>query len=151
MGADILNVLSGIVAIAVAGLITAFATYIAARLRQQSISGVKTKSYNERISELTASLTQASTEVDRILNEMVDIVKERQSALSALEQQETELQNKIDSLKNVPVEAAEFFTQYLARQEQKSSKRDYWIFALGVITTTIISVIIAVILHFVLK
>jgi predicted PurR-regulated permease PerM len=149
MSPDLIATLVGILSIVAGGIIAVAGTFLAERFRHRRIN--RTKPYNERIGELTASLTTASSEIDRMLVEMADIIKERQSAVSALEQQQIELQQKIDSLKNIPVEAAEFFTKYLASQEQKSSRRDYRIFALGVITTTIISVIIAVVLHFILR
>ena len=142
-----IETLVSVIATLLGGLATSVAALLAEQLQSKRFHAGKTLNYNERIGRLTTNLTKASTEVDSILQEMAEIIRERQTAVSALDQQQAELQEKIDSLKNVPIEAAEFFTQYLQKQEQKSSRRDYVIFALGVGATTIISIIIAVVLH----
>jgi len=101
------------------------------RRHLRKVQPSRTITYSEKISELTESLTNASAEVDRILKEMAQIVRERELAISSLEQREKDLQSKIDSLEKVPVEAAEFFTKYLESHDKKSSRRDLILFALG--------------------
>ena len=107
------------------------------------------KSYSERLSELTASLTKASREVDSILIELSRVAKSRESAvvtleadLASLEAREIELKERIDVLQKVPIPAAEQFAKLLKTGEKKTARRDYVLFGAGVLTTTFAAVAI---------
>ena len=107
----------------------------------------RTKSYEERIRELTESLASASSEVDRILYEMAHVARERQSAVLALEQdlselskREKELQERIENLEKVPIPAAQYFAELVEKGERRSAWRDYMLFGLGVLVSTAISI-----------
>ncbi len=110
------------------------------------------KTYSERLSELTSSLTKASSEVDDILREMAQVAKEREvsvknleKGLADLEKREKELKENIDLLHNVPIPVAEHFARLVAPAEKRSAKRDYLLFVAGVITTTIFAFILQVV------
>ncbi len=91
---------------------------------------IRASNYSARISELTKSLTKASTEVDRILQEMALAVKDQESIISALKQEHTRLQTEIDILKKAP-EADKLFTEYMARLDKKNTKIQWVLFGIG--------------------
>ena len=101
----------------------------------------KTILYSERISQLTSSLTEASADVDRILQEMTQIVREREAAISTLEKKRTELQIEVDSLEKGPAEAVKLFTQFLEKQDKQSRKRDFLLFGLGALISLLGSIL----------
>ena len=109
------------------------------------------KTYTERLSDLTSSLTKASAEVDSILVELSRVAKEKEAsvreleeALSTQEQREKELKERIEVLGKVSIPVAEHFAKLVVTGEQRSAKRDYILFGTGVIVTTFITIIIQV-------
>jgi cell division protein FtsB len=105
-------------------------------------------SYAERLHTLTESLRKASEDVDVVLQEIAQVAHERAAAVAALEQQveemasrEEELKRRIDDLANVPLPVAEHFAALTAAGEKRSAKRDYLLFGLGVLLSTLLSVI----------
>ena len=107
------------------------------------------KTYAERLSELTSSLTKASGEVDAVLHEMNRVAREREQAvkdlevgLTELEKREKELKENIEVLQNVPIPVAEHFAKLVKPSEKQSARRDYVLFISGVLVTTIIAVIL---------
>jgi septal ring factor EnvC (AmiA/AmiB activator) len=121
------------------------------RLRQQfAPKGKKpSKSYKEQMAKLTQSLVRASSEVDHILQEMTEVSQQRETAITKLEQQlgslserEKELQKKIDTLEKVPLPAVEYFASVVERGEKRSAWRDYSLFGLGVIVSTVIAIVL---------
>jgi hypothetical protein len=107
------------------------------------------KTYSERLSDLTSSLTKASAEVDSVLREMAQVAKEREASvkeldagLSDLEKREKELKDKIALLQSVPIPVAEHFAKLVEPGERRSARRDYMLFFSGVVVTTIIAVIL---------
>lgn len=107
------------------------------------------KAYGVRLAELTASLTNASSEVDTILAELAQAAGNRESAvrkleedLQALETREKELQDTIDVLEQTPLPVAERFAELVEHAETRSRRRDYILFGAGVGVTSIIAIII---------
>jgi septal ring factor EnvC (AmiA/AmiB activator) len=106
------------------------------------------QSYSERLGQLTASLRQASAEVDSVLSELAQVARDRESAVSKLEGQlkdleskEKTLQERIDHLQALPLPVAEYFAQLTSTGERRSARRDYMLFGAGVLVSTVISVI----------
>lgn len=109
------------------------------------------KTYSERLSELTNSLTKASSEVDTVLREMAQVAKEREISVKELEEglidlekREKELKEKFALLQSVPIPVAEHFAKLIEPGEKRSAKRDYLLFMTGVIVTTIIAVVLQI-------
>lgn len=109
------------------------------------------KTYAERLSGLTSSLTKASGEVDAVLHEMTRVANERQQAvenleagLIELEKREKELREKIEVLQKVPIPVAEQFAKLVEPVEKRSARRDYVLFVSGVVVTTMIAVVLQV-------
>lgn len=107
------------------------------------------KSFKERLSELTHSLTKASSEVDEILKEMAQVARDREDAvkklendISSMEGKEKELKEKIAALENTPLPVADHFAKLIESGEKKSAKRDYFLFGAGVVVTTTIAIVI---------
>jgi len=107
------------------------------------------KTYSERLSELTSSLTTASAEVDSLLNELSKVAKEKETSvkqlengLTLLEQKEKELKDNIHILKSVPIPVAEHFAKIVESGERRSAVRDYVLFGAGVLVTTVITIAI---------
>jgi len=107
------------------------------------------KTYRERLSELTASLSKASGEVDAVLREMESVATERansvgkmEMALTGLERRERELQARIDLLQKVPIPVAEQFARLVEPNEKRNARRDWLIFFAGVTVTTAITLVL---------
>ena len=139
---------------ALAALIAALLARMAAFYRRRVSLPKPRESYAEKTRALTEGLATASMEVDKLFQEMASVATERQSGISNLEQQledlsnrEQELKKKIEALEEVPLPAAEHLARLLDAQiesrEKRSAQRDYALFALGVIVTTLVSVFIA--------
>jgi septal ring factor EnvC (AmiA/AmiB activator) len=110
------------------------------------------KTYTERLLELTANLTTASGQVDSILRELSSVAQEKEGlvtklerSLQGLENREQELRKSIEILQGIPLPVAEQFSRLVAPSEKRSAKRDYILFGAGVVSTTIISLIIQLI------
>ena len=109
----------------------------------------KEPSYAERLSELSASLTKASKEVDGLLAELAHVARDREEAvvrlesdLETLQDREQELKLKIEALENTPLPVAEHFAKLLESDQKRSAMRDYVLFCAGVGLTTLITVLI---------
>ncbi len=87
--------------------------------------------------------------MDLILAELAEVAGNRESAVQELEAgvqeletREKELQNTIDTLEQTPLPVAERFAELLEGREERSRKRDYFLFGAGVAVTTVIAIII---------
>jgi hypothetical protein len=52
------------------------------------------------------------------------------------------LKRRVESLKSVPIPAAEYFANLMEKGERKSAFRDYTLFLLGVIVSGIVAVVL---------
>jgi uncharacterized coiled-coil protein SlyX len=113
----------------------------------------KNKSFKERLSESLDTLKNATGEIDNVIEEISKISAEKHQTIEKLELQlgeletkETELRDKITTMEQVPVESIKHFEEILNKGNKRSAKRDYVIFTLGVILTTIIAIILNIFL-----
>jgi hypothetical protein len=86
MGLEVLVLALAPVLSALAGLISQI-DFIKKLLR--TLGGMPApiqKTYSERLSALTTSLTKASDEVDSVLQEMASVIREREKSVKALEE-----------------------------------------------------------------
>lgn len=111
-------------------------------------SGAKHRLYAQRLDELTVALRRPSREVDRLLDELAEVAAERQAAvdqltkqLAVLSKQEQELRRRKDELGNVSIPVVQAFAEISAEGEKRSARRDYLLFGLGVVITTVISIV----------
>ncbi|MCL4273720.1 MAG: aminoacyltransferase [Anaerolineales bacterium] len=108
--------------------------------------------YSQKLETLLENLSKASKEVDSVLDELSTIAKEREasiakleSGLASLEEQEKTLKKRVDELKDIPIPVAEHFASILEKGEKRSAYRDYLLFGLGVLLSTIISIVLRLI------
>ena len=109
------------------------------------------KTYSERLSELTTSLNKASSAVDAVLQELARVARDKESSvrdleteLIALESKEKEMQEKIAALEKTPLPVAEHFARLLEKKDRTNARRDYALFGAGVIVTTVIAIAVQV-------
>lgn len=105
--------------------------------------------YYAKIETLTDSLRSASKDVDKIIEEMAVARLERENALKLLEKQlvdianrEKEIKQRVQTLEQVPLPAVDYFLKMTEQGEKRSAWRDYSLFGLGVIVSTIISIVL---------
>jgi hypothetical protein len=109
------------------------------------------QSYSERLSGLTASLKKASLEVDSVISEMALVARHRETAVrkletdvEGLESREKEMKGRIEALEKTPLPVAQHFAKLLESREKRNARRDYVLFGAGVVSTTVITIIIQV-------
>ena len=102
--------------------------------------------------KLSAELARSSEEVDKTLEEMEMVSRVREEALKSLEaklselaEREKDMQTRIDSLKSVPLPAAEYFLEMTEKSEKRSAARDYILFGAGVVVSTVIAIVLKLI------
>jgi hypothetical protein len=117
--ADLLYIITAIATIA--AVFTSFIGAISFRIwtRKQARKVVP---YNERMKQLTKSLNDASTSVDNVLQEMAQIIQEREKAVTTLEQKQMLIQRYIESLEKGPAEPLKIFHEILAEQAKQQDK-----------------------------
>ena len=98
---------------------------------------------------LFTELSLASSKMDEIVKQVQEYtrgreqaVAELQSRLGSLSEQEQELKQRIHSLKDVPLPAAEYFANLIERREKRSALRDYVLFLVGVVVSTVVAVLL---------
>jgi chromosome segregation ATPase len=106
-------------------------------------------SFREKMERLSADLARASAEVDKTLQEMTAVSRAREGALSDLEskmgelsKREKELQTRVETLQNVPLPAINYFLEATEKRERRSALRDYILFGLGVIVSTVVTIVL---------
>lgn len=113
---------------------------------------VSEESYKQKMERLTDNLLNASSEVDQVLSEIATESQNRALAVNRLEEQLTELSNRerevqerIETLEKVPLEAVQHFEQIMKQGDRRSALRDYMLFGLGVLVSTVIAVLLGII------
>jgi hypothetical protein len=98
---------------------------------------------------LFTELSLASSKMDEIVKQVQEYtrgreqaVAELQSRLGSLSEQEQELKQRIHSLKDVPLPAAEYFANLIERREKRSALRDYVLFLVGVVVSAVVAVLL---------
>ena len=140
---------------ALTSLVAAFIGYLIARQGHRLSKSRAERSvvpYRARMERLSDELRRASTQIDATLEEMQAVAQERGRGISALEgrlqsltQHEKELQSRVETLKQVPLEAVEYFLDATAKSERRSASRDYILFGSGVVVSTLITVVLKVV------
>ncbi len=128
-------------------LLITFAVFkVALRIRARISPEI---SYADRVSELAISLTDSADKVDSLMREIAEVAVARQGTLQKLQQEimdlaqrESELKNRIGNLSAVPIPVAEHFAKLLEPGERRSARRDYLLFALGVIAGGVVSILL---------
>ncbi len=148
---DIVSIVAGLIAVLV-GAITGFTYYYALQRKRAARREV---SPGERIQQSISKLSSASQEIDFIIQNIVEDIKNRQAALEELKarhqtllQEEGELSKRVEMLKVLPLEVAKYFQQIneqtLQQVEKRRARRDIMMFIFGIIVTTAIAILLRV-------
>lgn len=149
MGIEILlALLSGLISM-MAGAIASQATVEKFLRRLFKVTQrTPTATYTERLAHLTGTLKKSSADVDAIVEELATVARDREAAvlklesdLAALTTREQELQKRVSDLQNLPLSVAEHFAAMTSAGEKRSARRDYLLFGLGVLVSTVLSII----------
>lgn len=110
--------------------------------------------YSRKIELLLLKLTNVSNEFNSVLNELTTAINQRETSirnldakLKELSNEESELNKKVDALKSVPLPAIEYLLQESQKSDKRSASRDYFLFILGAILSTIISIVLKYVFH----
>lgn len=105
--------------------------------------------YSTRVGNAVENIKRASIEMDRVMQEFASISAERQKTIDLLEgkliqlsEQESMLNQKIQSLEKVPLEAIRHFEETLTKGDRRSARRDYLLFILGILASVIVTFIL---------
>ena len=126
--------------------------HITRRLRRLEPPGT----YTEKMSELTSRLLEASRAVDEVLTEMADahrrqeaILRQQDERVETLSANEKELQQRVKSLKELPLPVAEYFDELSRKaQEEQDKKRAWRDYKLIIISALLSAAITAAIMAF---
>ena len=109
------------------------------------------ESYSEKVTRLTENLKNATHEVDEVINEIEMSSQSRAKRIHELEKQLKELsfrekqaRKRLDRLNNTSIESVRYFEEMLAKENKRSAWRDIILFILGVVITTIISILLSI-------
>jgi predicted RNase H-like nuclease (RuvC/YqgF family) len=139
---------------ALASLLGTILTYVftraGMRAREREIAKQGgAESYRERMDRLASELKRASSLIDATLDEMRTVTNSREESISELESRlknlsthEKELQTRVETLRQVPLQAVDYFLQATEKSEKRSARRDYLLFGSGVIVSTIATVLL---------
>lgn len=115
------------------------------------VKGEKSETYSDKLSRLTDSLQKASGEVDVLLRELAAVAKARTTAAAELEDQlkqlsgrEQEMKKRVEELRATPIPVAEHFAALISKGERRSALRDYVLFGMGVVVSTIIAILLRI-------
>jgi Ca2+/Na+ antiporter len=143
----------------VAGLISALAAFIAFSISVLSYHHEKKRAAKrevppgERIQKSISKLSNASKEIDVIIQDIVNDIKKRQTVLEQLKasnqtlrQEEEETSKRLKILKDTPLEVANYFQQIseqtLQQVEKRRARRDIVMFIFGILATTVIAILL---------
>lgn len=108
-----------------------------------------TETYSQKLDRLMKSLSEATEEVDEVLQELTVVTRERatraealKSDLDKLTTQEQDLRQKINALQNTPIQVAEYFAELSGGTEKQSRRRDYLLFFLGAAVGLVSNIIV---------
>ena len=108
----------------------------------------------ERFDNLSKQLSETFEQIDNLMQETDKDYNNRKKAMDELQlkckelsNQEKILKNRVSSLKDTPIEVAEYFDQInqqsLTEMEKRNHNRDLKMFIIGIVFTTVINIIIS--------
>lgn len=112
----------------------------------------------ERVEVLSRRLRESVDEFDTVIREMTEASEERRAAMVALESQlsalateELEARRRVEALKGVPMEAADYLAQVVRdannKEASRARNREFAFFLVGVTVTTIVELGIALLIR----
>lgn len=144
------QVLLGLVSALVSTIVGGVAYWILEVLRNRSRrKQFPLASYSDKMASLTKSLIGAAAEVDRVLNEISEVCRQKETSIANLETKLVDLaereklqQENIHALEGVSLPAAQYFAKAIKQGERRSAWRDYILFGSGVVVSTVIAIVL---------
>jgi len=103
--------------------------------------------YSEKLKPLLSKLANISDEFNSVFQELTLAINQREVAIKGLDLQlknlsseESELNERVDALKNISLPAIKYLLQESQKSEKRSASRDYLLLILGAVLSTIISI-----------
>ncbi len=124
-----------------------YAIYMPSRMRyiRRRRLGQPT-TYAEKMSELTSQLLEASQAVDQVLTEMAEanqrqgiILSQQAERADVLSAREKQLQQRIESLQEVPLPVADYFIELNRKAQEEQDKKRAWRDYKLIIISTVLS------------
>ena len=149
--------LAPILASIIASIVAAFALgFELLAFSLQTMKRRKETSPSLRLKESISELSKASDKTDSVIRDVLAEMKARQCTLdelgrryNALSKEERTLSQKLETLRQTPVEVAQIFQEInernLQQAERKRARRDTLFFILGIIVTTAITVVLGIV------
>ena len=115
--------------------------------RRSRERGLKATSTGD-LTRLVQGLNKSSLELDKILEQIVEVAHHRaeaatnlQAEMKRLEQAEEEYLIRIETLKNEPLRVINDLLNELEPNRIRTPRRDFMLFAAGVVVSTIVSIV----------
>jgi hypothetical protein len=86
--------------------------------------------------------TKHLEKIASVSKERVDTVSRLERQLEELSIREKQTKERIDALQKVPLEAIQHLEKVLEKGDRRSAWRDYMLFGLGVVVSTLIAIIL---------
>lgn len=107
------------------------------------------ETFEKRMGNSIQNLRKASADIDVVLAEINKIYEEKESSINLLEDSLLELQSresilkeKVEALEKIPIESVKHLEKILDKGDKKSAYRDYFLFALGVIFSVAVTIVL---------
>jgi Na+/phosphate symporter len=108
-----------------------------------------------RVQESISKLSKASKDIDNVIRDVLEEMKARQSALDELMKrhdaflrEEKELTQKVETLRQTPIEVAKYFQQItqenLQETEKKRARRDFYFLLAGILLTAATTILLKI-------
>ena len=117
--------------------------------KNRDLNNVNIQSYSDKFNALLKNLKSSSLEIDKTFEEISTLSRKKEKtiieleqSLSLLAQREKELNEKIETLEKVPLQAIKHFEEVLNKGDKRSAYRDYLLFLLGILVSIVISIIL---------
>jgi hypothetical protein len=112
------------------------------------------ETFSSKVEKLNSKLKKTSEEADVIIKEIetltterVEKVKKMEDEINVLADKEKQLNERIETLRNVPIEAVKQFEELLNKDNRRSARRDFVLFGLGVVVSTVITIVLKVLFN----
>jgi hypothetical protein len=137
------GILQLLVTLLMGGLVFAIGNTIAAR--RARVAGSKATTTGD-LSRLANGLTRSSSELDKILEKIVEVAQNRaeaalrlQAEIQKLEQDEQDYLIQIETLKNEPLRVVNDLLNELHPSQIRTPRHDFMLFFAGVLVSAVIS------------
>jgi hypothetical protein len=141
------TIISGIIALVAGTGLTWIRSFLTKRFGTKKVP--EKFDYNAKIEASVKMMKRSSGEINTLIAELEEFsgeqrrrVQEMEMALEKLNREEQELSKRMEAMKSVSVPAAEHFAAIMQKENSRGAKRDYLLFAAGVVASIIVSIVL---------